>query len=58
MNNFEHPKIKTNNDKVAFQRKAKHMFVSFYPLCQVKHHMKKTFVKGTKLGDTNARSNI
>jgi hypothetical protein len=34
------------------------MFVWFSPLGQIKHHMKKTFVKGIKFEDTNARSNV
>jgi hypothetical protein len=29
----------------------------FSPLSEAKHHVKKTFVKKTKLKDTNARSN-
>jgi hypothetical protein len=33
------------------------MFAWFFPLGQIKHHIKKTFVKGTRYKDTNARSN-
>jgi len=34
------------------------MFAWFSPLGQIKHHMKKTFVKGTRFKDTYGRSNV
>jgi hypothetical protein len=42
---------------MAFLEERQNMSIWFFPLSQTKHFVKRTFMKGIKLNDKNARSN-